>query len=88
MRPPSGAEADDRAIRDKLLAELKAQKWAEVSPANVTVKDGVVHLWSSYLSDQERRALVLPPRASPECGASRIICGQCPLIGLDLAEFQ
>ena len=42
-----GAEADDRAIRDKLLAELKAQKWAEVSPANVTVKDGVVHLWSS-----------------------------------------
>jgi hypothetical protein len=31
------AEIDDRAIRDKLLAELKAQKWAEVSPANVTV---------------------------------------------------
>ncbi|MBV8131536.1 MAG: CBS domain-containing protein, partial [Alphaproteobacteria bacterium] len=38
---PSGADADDRAIRDKLLAELKAQRWAEVSPANVTVKDGV-----------------------------------------------
>jgi CBS domain-containing protein len=57
--PPSVTEGDDRAIRDKLLAELKAQKWAEVSPANVTVKDGVVHLWSSYLSDHERRALVL-----------------------------
>jgi len=56
---PSGADADDRAIRDKLLAELKAQRWAEVSPANVTVKDGVVHLWSSYLSDQEKRALVV-----------------------------
>src|SRR5690349_3913221 len=25
------AEADDRSIRDKLLGELKAQKWAEVS---------------------------------------------------------
>src|SRR5689334_553400 len=36
---PSGAEADDRAIRDRLLAELKAQKWAEVFPANITVKD-------------------------------------------------
>jgi len=36
--PSSGAEADDRAIRDKLLTELKAQKWAEVSPVNVTVK--------------------------------------------------
>jgi CBS domain-containing protein len=52
-------DADDRMIRDKLLAELKAQKWAEVSPANVTVKDGVVHLWSSYLSESERRALIV-----------------------------
>src|SRR5437867_2374306 len=35
----SSDETDDRAIRDKLLAELKAQKWAEASPANITVKD-------------------------------------------------
>ena len=47
------------AIRDKLLAELKAHKWTEVSSGNITVKDGVIHLWSSYLSDPERRALVL-----------------------------
>jgi signal-transduction protein with cAMP-binding, CBS, and nucleotidyltransferase domain len=58
-QPVCGVEADDRAIRDKLLAELKAQKWAEVSPANVTVKDGVVHLWSSYLSERERQALIV-----------------------------
>jgi CBS domain-containing protein len=57
--PASGEETDDRAIRDKLLAELKAQKWAEVSPANITVKDGIVHLWSSYFSEQEKRALVV-----------------------------
>jgi CBS domain-containing protein len=63
--PASAAEADDRAIRDKLLAELKAQKWAEVSPANVTVKDGVVHLWSSYLSEQEKRALVVAAENIP-----------------------
>ena len=62
---PSGAEADDRAIRDRLLAELKAQKWAEVSPANVTVKDGVVHLWSSYYSDQEKRALIVAAESIP-----------------------
>ena len=60
-----GAEIDDRAIRDKLLAELKAQKWAEVSPANVTVKDGVVHLWSSYLSEQEKLALVVAAENIP-----------------------
>ena len=62
---PSGAEADDRAIRDRLLAELKAQKWAEVAPANITVKDRVVHLWSSYYSDQEKRALVVTAESIP-----------------------
>ncbi len=60
-----GGEADDRSIRDRLLAELRAQKWAEVSPANVTVKDGVVHLWSSYLSEQEKRALVVAAESIP-----------------------
>jgi len=63
--PPSGAGADDHRIREKLLAELKAQRWAEVAPANVTVKDGIVHLWSSYLSEQEKRALVVAAESIP-----------------------
>jgi CBS domain-containing protein len=63
--PSSRSELDDRSIREKLLAELKAQKWAEVSPANVTVKDGVVHLWSSYLSEQEKRALIVAAENTP-----------------------
>ena len=68
---PSGtAEADDRAIRDKLLAELRAQNWAEVSPANVTVKDGIVHLWSSYYSEPEKRALIVAAENIP--GVSRV----------------
>jgi CBS domain-containing protein len=61
----SSTEADDQNIRNKLLAELKAQKWAEVSPANVTVKDGVVHLWSSYLSEQEKQALLVAAENIP-----------------------
>ena len=65
IRQASGTEADDLSIRDKLLAELKAQRWAEVSPANVTVKDGIVHLWSSYLSEQEKRALVVAAENTP-----------------------
>jgi CBS domain-containing protein len=60
-----GAETDDRSIRNKLLAKLKAQKWAEVSPANVTVKDGVVHLWSSFLSEQEKRAIIVAAENIP-----------------------
>src|SRR6516225_4215805 len=63
--PSSSADADDRTIREKLLVELKAQRWAEVSPANVTVKDGVVHLWSSYLSEQEKRAVVVAAENIP-----------------------
>ena len=63
--PSSGAELDDRTIREELLAELKAQKWAEISPANVTVRDGVVHLWSSYLSEQEKRGLVVAAENIP-----------------------
>jgi osmotically-inducible protein OsmY len=63
--PPSGVEADDRAIRDRLRVELKAQRWAEVSPTNLTVKNGVVHLWSSYLSEQEKRALVAVAESIP-----------------------
>src|SRR5271156_2346867 len=63
--PASGTEADDHTIREKLLAELKAQRWAEVSPANITVKDRVVHLWSSYLSEQEKRALVVAAENIP-----------------------
>jgi CBS-domain-containing membrane protein len=62
---PPRAGADDRTIRDRLLAELKAQKWAEVSPANVTVKDGIVHLWSSYYSEQEKRALTVAAENIP-----------------------
>jgi osmotically-inducible protein OsmY len=63
--PAGDAEPDDRRIRDKLLAELKARRWAEVAPTNVTVKDGVVHLWSSYLSEQEKRALVMAAENIP-----------------------
>ena len=52
-------------FRAKLLAELKAQRWAAVSPANVTVKDGVVHMWPSYLSEKENRALIVAAENIP-----------------------
>jgi CBS domain-containing protein len=35
----------DSAIRDKLLAHLKAQDWAHTGLLNVTVNGGVVDLW-------------------------------------------
>jgi CBS domain-containing protein len=59
------ASDNDLAIRNKLLAELKTQRWAEVAPANVTVKSGVVHLWNSYVSDIEKQALLTVARSIP-----------------------
>src|SRR5215470_19435590 len=58
-------EVDDRCIRDRLLAELQAQRWAEVAPENILVKDGIVHLWSSYMSEAERRALIVAAEGIP-----------------------
>jgi len=63
--PISGPNADDRNIREKLLAELRSQRWAEASPDNIAVKDGIVHLWCSYISDRERRALVVAAESIP-----------------------
>jgi len=48
---------DDRAIRDRLMTELSQQKWADTSPGNIVVRDGVVHLWGYALSESERQAL-------------------------------
>jgi predicted transcriptional regulator len=62
---PAVAAGDDATIRERLLAELKTQRWAEVAPANITVKNGVVHLWSSYVSDDEKRALLMAARNIP-----------------------
>jgi CBS domain-containing protein len=62
---PIEAEADDRRIREKLLEELRQQRWAEVSPGNVTVKQGVVHFWGSYVSEREKRALIVAAESIP-----------------------
>ena len=50
-------ENSDRLIRERLLAELRTQKWASPAEANVVVSDGVVHLWGVVGSGEERRAL-------------------------------
>jgi CBS domain-containing protein len=57
-------DSDDRAIRDKLLAELRAQAWFKVQQwfkiwaGDIIVRDGVVHFWvCDDQSEEERRAL-------------------------------
>jgi CBS-domain-containing membrane protein len=49
--------AQDAAIRERLLAELKAQPWAPMAAIDVTVKDGVVALSGVITDERQRQAL-------------------------------
>jgi osmotically-inducible protein OsmY len=50
-------ENNDRLIRERLLAELRQQEWADQTGSNVVVSNGVVHLWGTFGSEEERKAL-------------------------------
>ena len=47
----------DTTIRNKLMAHLKAQPWAQTGLLNITVNDGVVDLWGITGSDSENKAI-------------------------------
>jgi CBS-domain-containing membrane protein len=49
--------AEDTSIRERLLAELKAQPWAPVTPIDVTVRNGVVQLSGIITEERQRQAL-------------------------------
>jgi CBS domain-containing protein len=53
----TASEDSDRMIRERLLAELRKQEWANPTESNVVVSDGVVHFWGTVGSEEERRAL-------------------------------
>jgi CBS domain-containing protein len=53
------ATADDKTIRDKLLATLNEQKWAPVGAIDIFVRDGVVDLWGAITDERERQALIV-----------------------------
>jgi len=56
---------NDSAIRQKLLSELKKEKWALASMINVVVHDGVVELWGTIVDDRQREALIVAAENSP-----------------------
>jgi CBS domain-containing protein len=54
---PSTAEADDTALQDAVLAELRRQDWLSVTPSAVEVDHGVVRIWGRALSQEELEAV-------------------------------
>jgi CBS domain-containing protein len=66
----AGADAD-RRIRDEILSRLEQQQdWTDFGSRNITVSDGVVHLWGLINSDVERHALTALAESVP--GVSRV----------------
>lgn len=51
------AKPDDDAIRQNILARLKAQRWSKPSLINVIVHDGDVDIWGIVDSQSERKAV-------------------------------
>lgn len=56
---------DDRSIRSKILDGLDRESWAPTTSLNVMVADGVVDLWGTITSDQERRAICVIAENTP-----------------------
>jgi CBS domain-containing protein len=75
--PAVDADADDRTIRAKLLAELmgqewfKTQDWFKIWAADVIVRDRVVHFWLAANQTEEER-LALRVAAENIAGVRRV----------------
>jgi CBS domain-containing protein len=52
-------QADDRAIRKQLLAELSKHSWAPVGALEIIVRDGVVDLWGAITDERTRQAIIV-----------------------------
>jgi CBS domain-containing protein len=59
----------DTIIRDKLLANLKAEDWAHTGLLNITVNGGIVDLWGITGSDAERKAIRIAAESVPGVNA-------------------
>jgi CBS domain-containing protein len=60
----------DRHIRLDILSRLHEQSWTDFGSRNVTVRDGVVHLWGLVGSAAERKALLALAESVP--GVTRV----------------
>jgi CBS-domain-containing membrane protein len=55
----------DRQIRLEALSRLRQQSWTDFGSRNITVSDGVVHLWGLVGSEAERKALLALAESVP-----------------------
>jgi len=68
--PVDQRDETDRQIRLQLLSRLKDQPWTGFGERNITVSNGVVHLWGLVGSEAERKALFALAEGVP--GVARV----------------
>lgn len=52
--PPT--TTDDKALRERILADFQKQSWAPHAGIDVSVRNGVVELWGAIMDERERQA--------------------------------
>jgi len=62
--------ADDKMIRERILAEFNKEKWAPTALLNVVVRNGVVDIWGTITDERERQALIVAAENVP--GVKRV----------------
>ena len=67
--PP--AALSDKAIRERLNAELEKHSWARHGLVDATVRNGVVELWGTIFDEREREALKVAAENVPGVTAVR-----------------
>jgi CBS domain-containing protein len=61
----AGTAPSDGAIREEVLARLRAESWTRPSLVNVIVQDGTVELWGIVDSQTEKRAVRVAAEVTP-----------------------
>jgi CBS domain-containing protein len=61
----AGKQLDDDAIRDSVIARLRAEPWSRPALVNVIVHDGTVDLWGVVDSPSERKAARVAAEITP-----------------------
>lgn len=63
--PPEGAQPTDSDIRDQLSKAVGEGLGVDLRRVNIVVKDGVVFLWGTVKSENQRRALTVAAESVP-----------------------
>lgn len=61
----SPAAASDRDLRERVDTMLRGEDWATSAFVNVSVENGVAHLWGTVESASQREAFILAVRGVP-----------------------